>query len=480
MATKSVDCRFFLLGSCRNGDACPFRHSGEARDMQETCTEFAQTGQCSTSGCSKRHGEAPRRATKPPSEVPCRNEENGGECARPGCIFKHARASATGPTAGLNAGAKVFVPKARQAANMEWTAESTAAPATQPARPQPFGNMEWTPKVPSTPATVATAKPPGQVTFGNREWTPKGPVNPGMAPTTQPARPPTFGNMEWTPKGVDAQSAVNARHSGCGATAAASHELAVSTRLAKQPQRASKPSTVGSVQTIFDILGIAEEKPEEAVERHSRQGHQSRVRAHQGSSAGSSAGANSPASGVCYAPEFSAYVLGDTASTPAADPVVETKAASPPMPTIVPPAPSLAAQPARGADKPPSTTTTAPPSSSDSGLPKVLSFQEIMDRKRRKQAAAAAAEAKAATASTPIEDEPRTPAKRPIEAQAPSGKRARPAATKNYIALFERELDDLSAGLSGPLENSPSSDRISRATLGDTYVDADLWHLLDS
>ncbi|KAJ1718988.1 hypothetical protein LPJ61_006408, partial [Coemansia biformis] len=141
MAGKTIDCRFFLLGSCRNGDACPFRHSEGVQASQEACAEFAQTGQCSDSACGKRHGEAPRRATKPPSEVPCRNEENGGTCTRPNCIFKHAKAKATSSGGGLNAGAKVFVPRAKAAAGMEWTAESTAKPAAKPAQQQTFGNM---------------------------------------------------------------------------------------------------------------------------------------------------------------------------------------------------------------------------------------------------------------------------------------------------------------------------------------------------
>ncbi|KAJ2762657.1 hypothetical protein IWQ57_005747, partial [Coemansia nantahalensis] len=177
MATASVDCRFYLLGSCRNGDACPFRHSEEARGAQEECAEFAQTGKCSAPGCSKRHGEAPRRATKPPSEVPCRNEENGGECTRPDCIFKHTRASAKKPGGGLNAGAKAFVPKTRAAAGMEWTAEPTAAPAATPVRPRTFGNMEWTPKAATEPAMRPAVRPAAQAagpaTFGNKEWTPK-------------------------------------------------------------------------------------------------------------------------------------------------------------------------------------------------------------------------------------------------------------------------------------------------------------------
>ncbi|KAJ2769935.1 hypothetical protein IWQ57_002889, partial [Coemansia nantahalensis] len=243
--------------------------------------------------------------------------------------------------------------------------------------------------------------------------------------------------------------------------------------------------------TIFDILGIAEEKPAEAAEKHSQQSHRSRVRARQESSAGSSPATNSPASGACYASQFPAYVVGDTSATPAVEPAVEpaaeAKPASLPAPAMAPARPLTppppAAQPASGAASPPS-ATTAPPST-DAALPKVLSFQEIMARKRRKQAAEAEAKAAAAAAAPVAQDtEPRTPAKRQNVSQEPGGKRGRAAApptpaTKNYIAQFERELGDLSTGLSGPLENSPSSDRISRATLGDTYIDADIGHLLD-
>lgn len=90
MSSKSkVDCHFFLTGTCRNGANCPFRHSEGARNTTDICPAYSQTGQCPEDDCGKRHTTAEKSTRQPPSEVPCRNEENGGVCKRPGCIFKH-------------------------------------------------------------------------------------------------------------------------------------------------------------------------------------------------------------------------------------------------------------------------------------------------------------------------------------------------------------------------------------------------------
>ncbi|KAI7830893.1 hypothetical protein BX661DRAFT_124489, partial [Kickxella alabastrina] len=85
------DCHFFMTGTCRNGDQCPFRHSEGARATQEICAAFKQTGKCSQPDCGKRHITEPSaRPAKTPSEVPCRYEEAGGKCTRTDCIYKHA------------------------------------------------------------------------------------------------------------------------------------------------------------------------------------------------------------------------------------------------------------------------------------------------------------------------------------------------------------------------------------------------------
>ncbi|KAJ2410505.1 hypothetical protein J3F80_000536 [Coemansia sp. RSA 2526] len=224
MAKSAIDCHFYLTGSCRNGDSCPFRHSEGARTTQEECEEFSALGQCSSHDCGKRHSETKR--TKPPSEVQCRNEESG-TCTRVGCIFKH-----TGQRAQLNARAKAFVPRGAQGSRMEWTPESSISnvqsgsfgnkewtPRAHTESNQPaFGNMEWVPNAAPqsqsfgnkelTPA--ANAKPAMTQAFGNKEWTPAGVPKPTMtqafgnkewtpAAATETAPKPKFGNKEWTP-----------------------------------------------------------------------------------------------------------------------------------------------------------------------------------------------------------------------------------------------------------------------------------------
>ncbi|KAJ1905644.1 hypothetical protein LPJ81_001808 [Coemansia sp. IMI 209127] len=134
-----------------------------------------------------------------------------------------------------------------------------------------------------------------------------------------------------------------------------------------------------------------------------------------------------------------------------------------------------------------------------------------MERKRRKKAAEAEAETTAAGSSVQQTENPLEAAlplvvKRRViddnddgmDSDASEGKRrkaeqqstprkqtaiqsyATTPKVKNYVAIFERELEDLSLGLSGPLQNSPASDRISRANINDTYVDTDLSQLLGS
>ncbi|KAJ2729042.1 hypothetical protein IW152_005763 [Coemansia sp. BCRC 34962] len=141
------------------------------------------------------------------------------------------------------------------------------------------------------------------------------------------------------------------------------------------------------------------------------------------------------------------------------------------------------------------------PVGAESSVPKILSFQEIMERKRRKQAEASASN----VAHTPpvaeaavkvravVETSPGLAVKRRIiiddddvESDASEGKRARPEppaqrkelAIPDYVAMFERELADVAVDLDGPLENTPAGDVVSRATLANTFVDQDIDQLL--
>ncbi|KAJ2156235.1 hypothetical protein GGF46_005328 [Coemansia sp. RSA 552] len=605
---SSVDCHFFLTGSCRNGDKCGFRHSEGARNTQETCVEFAHTAQCSQADCGKRHTEAPQRAKRPPGEVPCRNEEGGGVCTRSGCIFKHANPQsvaasggskgggpAMGGGRGLNAGAQAFVPRLRPprhpqlAGNMEWTpasATQSAGPKASKApapRPPMFENMEWTPNSAGRPAQpkMAAAPAPRPKVFGNMEWTPgmasKAPEPthvPEAVPeaTSTPAAPGsfagfgpgpvasafsgrTFGNLEWTPPA---------------------------------PAPAQAPtSTAESAKTIYDILGIPEEKPVLPPPRSIRQRRRSPVPVDRTES-------NSPVSRVCYASEFPEYAVGEymaEGSTPmtdysmesvdptgfgesATEAVAETTAEStkttvpafhvpdvavealedtggtgiaeespepaaldkpiepannvdvtgPANPTTLkdqvaledlekeledldeeledPAESAEPKQPAESAaptpvldgalgDGPDNKTQPEKKAETDktqeTKLPTMLTFQQIMERKRRKQAdAAAVAHKETGTAQEAPAPGLRTPGKRQLEddvedddsgvtSDGSEGKRAkREPPAKNYLALVERELEDLTAELSGPLENMSPQDKIAKAMLDDTYAGASI------
>ncbi|KAJ2336535.1 hypothetical protein GGH92_007741, partial [Coemansia sp. RSA 2673] len=174
-----------------------------------------------------------------------------------------------------------------------------------------------------------------------------------------------------------------------------------------------------------------------------------------------------------------------------------------------------------------------PAGSIESAVPKVMSFQEIIERKRRKQAEAVASGdsngqttlvlpevsvAKTLASKRRIIDDDDD-----VDSDASEGKRARPEPAKvtlapkelpapielptpkelpapkelptpkdelvstakplpdnvpDYVAMFEKELEELSADLEGPLENMPAGDLISHATLSNTYVDTDIEQLL--
>ncbi|KAJ1718801.1 hypothetical protein LPJ53_006302 [Coemansia erecta] len=151
-------------------------------------------------------------------------------------------------------------------------------------------------------------------------------------------------------------------------------------------------------------------------------------------------------------------------------------------------------------------------SGNEGALPKMLSFEQIIARKRRKQAEAAEAARLAAGNTEAVSSAPATPAAQPAtpkaqptdpilqttirqsakrrviiddsdnESTVSESKRTKitPEPIIDYVAMFEKELADMSADLSGPLENSPATDRISRANIKDTYVEFDISKLLYS
>ncbi|KAJ1854980.1 hypothetical protein GGH12_001122 [Coemansia sp. RSA 1822] len=510
MAKSAIDCHFFLTGSCRNGDSCPFRHSEGARTTQQECEEFSALGQCSSHDCGKRHAETKR--TKPPSEVQCRNEENG-TCTRVGCIFKH-----TGQRAQLNARAKAFVPRgARGASNMEWTPESSTS-VVQPgsfgnkewvpnaaAQTQSFGNKEWTPAAAAkptmtptfgnkewTPAAVtetapkpkfgnkewtpAAAKPATSQSFGNMEWTP--------AAAAKPAPKPTFGNKEWTPKpaaNVAPQANTFGNKEWTPAakltpdrtfgnkewTPSASKQTAKPTFGNKAWMPNATLTASEPVQTIYDILGISEQNPEVSIEKHRREAHPKRNVVQQNEVREAS---NSPVSRVCYAEEFPSYFAAPeeqesvepdvgAVETLESEPIVEPEPVAEPVAEPKPLHEAL--EPSRETKsllKTPKPTQRLPnialSNSTDTDKKpalKVLSFAEIMERKRRRNT----------TAEQPAKD---TTTKTNDTVSSAEVKRPK----VNYVDLFERELAELNKELSGPLENTPESDRISRASIGET------------
>ncbi|KAJ2056130.1 hypothetical protein GGI17_006342 [Coemansia sp. S146] len=581
--SSKVDCHFFLTSSCRNGDQCPFRHSEAAKGTEEICSDYAQTGQCPASDCGKRHTEVSSRSTKPPSEVACRNEENGGTCTRSGCIFKHVRATQPG---GLNVAAKAFVPQGRPTRPMrpvtkEWTPAGNASmewtPAGKAARPpvKQHANMEWTPATATRPlpipGTTGIRPPAGQRVVGR----------PRVA-TARPQRPPPSVASSDDSQGMDvdvpAQPAI---------------------RYAEKPAVKASPPGVASIPTIYDILGIAEQAPA-STDRFARN-RRANNRARSSTVSHVPAVSFAPMPSVLVttqAPKVSAWpqtqapsvsvsilpadvpsveatpllvthTVGDVADTtsnlnfslvpvtsnprevaassndnplramvsldevelsadegdgasdisPAVLPTATTSPPAPPsMPVVVAPEAKIGVSHRTPANPrmvpPPRDTKTSSPRlgsadsvGAESSVPKILSFQEIMERKRRKQAEVEASNVVSpplplpvvAAAVEPVVETVAEPKPAPVgartlvgkrrivideddvESDASEGKRARPEpptqhkalAIPNYVAMFEQELADLTCDLEGPLENMPAGDLVSRATLANTCVDLD-------
>ncbi|PIA17315.1 hypothetical protein COEREDRAFT_86310 [Coemansia reversa NRRL 1564] len=613
MATNSnsVDCHFYLTGACRNGEKCPFRHSESALHTEEVCADFAQTGQCSAVDCGKRHLEAPKRMTKPPNEVPCRNEEGEGICTRADCIFKHTKTRGEGTkTSTLNTRAKVFVPrrlpaKPRQQqiapTNMEWTPEGAAMPTAS----RPFANMSWIPNTqPGHPQSHSFGEPKSLFTSKSSTV-----VSSGADATDEGTMEMDTDEAESTvmPSAqpfVQQPSTLSASPVGSAFGGGSAFEKSIAqignakpkSNLSQQfkPQQRVLPlqrkeaivnnsSAQGSIKTIYDILGIAEQSSEPSMVRHSKQNYKPALRPAKPANRSES---NSPASNVCYAADFPAYVTGEVDMDSVADkvpcvvpPVADVSVtsadtdslsvgnATPVFGTLTAAedvskadAPVMVAHTVTSASNVPKNTfstavadseqpvctaveipkleqaklsalstkkqikyshLSTPASATKSedeepALPRVLSFREIMERKRRKQAAAVATTqntskditndtsavvVETTPMDTPYEspmDTPQEGAQTPvlvgdkrrtagddegIDSDASEGKRVRRTpprpVIKDYVALFEQELEDLSAGLSGPLENTPSSDKISHAIIKGDDIDTDISQMLE-
>ncbi|KAJ1877159.1 hypothetical protein LPJ57_004097 [Coemansia sp. RSA 486] len=219
MSSSKVDCHFFLNSTCLKGDKCQFRHSEGARQTHEVCPAFRETGQCPEDDCGKRHTvEQITRTTKGPADIPCRNEENGGVCTRPDCIFKHSQRANT-PAAILVAGVRPPRPSASDSSGNRLNAGAKAfvpmgklGQQRPVARPRP--NMEWTPD-------SNTNKVQARTFVGDKQWRPSAAGVQGIT-ARPPARP--FANKEWTPAsaaatastgtGVEANASSNAKANG--------------------------------------------------------------------------------------------------------------------------------------------------------------------------------------------------------------------------------------------------------------------------
>ncbi|KAJ2719591.1 hypothetical protein GGI07_005118 [Coemansia sp. Benny D115] len=601
-----------------------------------------QTGQCPEDDCGKRHSTEPTaRTTKPPSEVPCRNEENGGQCTRPGCIFKHANsnppAKAPNPS-GLNPGAKVFVPKVRarptlarppgQAAggfsNMEWTPnDKEIRPALQgQARPL-YANREWVPNAASGQVTAAV-RPQQQQLFGNKEWTPAAaatntadkPMQPSGKPALRPPRPTmaanlganvfgkgggafgntssAFGNVGGAFANASAKSSAFGNSSGkssafsvgrpLNAASAFSNKSALMNTSLDDMQGDDDddngmdveitPASQAPMQEFGALGPSAESKASSRAESVAESMSDSKpVEKCSKTTATDPVGSdrsmsNSPVSMVCYASQFPTYMkaleptedphnakpvevkdeqvkktqCNDKPSPEAPSPVSKaaelaapikvidtttgTTAENPAIPTMAKTAVVKAALSNDLDSRPRASSTTTSVDGGDS-LPKMLSFQEIIERKRRKQAEEAARLSTGSpvqpTAVSVVRSAPVTPTpqvmdkgkvfgglvgKRRIRvidddddddmSDASERKRAKSTVvskqasgevsehegsnksngTTDFVAMFEKELADMSMELSGPLQNTPISDRISRAVLNQSYVDTDISQLL--
>ncbi|KAJ2742122.1 hypothetical protein GGI20_004712 [Coemansia sp. BCRC 34301] len=614
MSSSKVDCHFFLTSSCRNGDQCPFRHSEGARNTEETCSDYAQTGKCAAADCGKRHTEVAARTTKPPSEVMCRNEENGGTCTRAGCKFKHLRSIL--PSGGLNAGAKVFVPRPTRPTRPERPAAMEWTPGSKASRPptRSHANMEWTPAMATTaPASSKPPPMPGAAGLWLQAGQQRVVGRPRVAASTmaRPQRPfAASAFVAGRPRQPPPPQvvALSDNSQGMDVDMESSDEpLEVAQpKTSRQVRPAVKESSLvaSSIPTIYDILGIPEQTPVVADRSAKDRRTTQRARASTTSLIPSVTFSPTPSaliathapiftpqkasvvpdvtlicdsiqpihtSGIEPAPRVESHAASSVTATvhmhvPAPKIVVETSKPAeeevavssnernplramaslddlevseeddskgecktvlgnlqPTSSPLAPPSQTLAsahvlAVPEAKAEiaqsmivvksrivPPPRAAKTssprlgmaADPVVSASPVPKILSFQEIMERKRRKQVEANNVEevkSPVAEAQSPVVGAAHALAGKrriivdedDVESDASDGKRARPEppvvqqplvseAIPDYVAMFERELEDLTAGLDGPLENTPAGDMISRATLASSpFLDQDI------
>lgn len=89
------DCYFFLTTGCNKGDACKFRHSVAAKESQESCQSYVNTGTCTDIDCGKRHSSfhlhnsSSSNSNNNNRDQICYFERVKGACTKDSCQFKH-------------------------------------------------------------------------------------------------------------------------------------------------------------------------------------------------------------------------------------------------------------------------------------------------------------------------------------------------------------------------------------------------------
>ncbi|KAJ2885891.1 hypothetical protein FB639_001679 [Coemansia asiatica] len=411
------------LLTCLKGDKCQFRHSEGARQTTDICPAFKETGQCPEKDCGRRHTvEQIARTTKGPAEIPCRNEENGGVCTRSDCIFKHSRRANPPTIAGTRPPRPSSTTSSDSASNRLNAGAKAFVPIGKlgqqrpPVRPRP--NMEWTPDSSSN-------KPQQTRPFGDKQWRPSASGGQeDFAARPSPMRP--FANKEWTP--ASAAVSTNADSSSAGTNAFA------------------KPSAFGNkafTQNPFASKESAFSKTKPSnVMFSSGTGIMHRPQADMSPAAMSGITDTDKDKGQ----GDNSYNVNDIVDDDEGMDIDNSQSSSQ------------------------QTNTPSVPSKSDSS---------------GKSSSLNSTPAKRRVISDDSDD---------IDSDASEGKRVKPSlssnssappATKkpevtNYVAMFEKELADMNLDLSGPLTNSPASDRISKANIKDFYFDADLANILSS
>ncbi|KYN40298.1 Zinc finger CCCH domain-containing protein 11A [Trachymyrmex septentrionalis] len=81
---KNLDCYFFYYSTCKKGDFCPYRHEPSALGCETMCT-YWQQGNCLNEHCNFRHMELKKNR----KSIPCYWETQPGGCRKPHCPFMH-------------------------------------------------------------------------------------------------------------------------------------------------------------------------------------------------------------------------------------------------------------------------------------------------------------------------------------------------------------------------------------------------------